>query len=165
MNDKLEMSRALLDDYRRTAARAELSRVIDYLLASEIIRHNTTFDGYVAVNVYSSEGTDLPELTQMRDLPNSPSSTEVLELMEDLSNEVAKVHRKHDYEDASLVIATQKLIESLAKLFGDSKPKVLPPAKQEPCGCYKCEEDDSEKCNMCNVACLPCQDKFADPEE
>lgn len=164
MSEKLEMSRGLLDDYRRTAARAELKGVIDYLLASEVIRLNSEETGYVGVDVHTGEGKDLPELTDIRPLPDSPSSIEVSGLLEDLMDEIAKVHRKHNYEDASLVIAAQKLAESLEKLFGKSRPLVLPPTKEESCGCYKCDEDDSEKCGMCNEACLSCQDKFAEEE-
>lgn len=165
MSDKFEMSRGLLDDYRRTAARAELKGVIDYLLASEIIRHNTDFTGYVGVNVYSGEGQDLTGLADIRKLPESPSSLQVFRLADKVVAEVVKVHAKYGYEDVSLVISVQKLYESLQKLFGTYEPKILPPAKTESCGCYKCDEDDSEKCGMCDVACLPCQDKFAEPEE
>ena len=164
MSEKFEMSRGLLDDYRRTAARAELKAVIDYLLASEIIRPNTDNTGYVGVNAHTGEGQELPDLADVRKLPESPSAQQIFRLADKHMEEVAKVHAKYGYEDVSLVISVQKLYESLEKLFGTFEAKILPPAKTEPCGCYVCENDDSEKCKSCNEACLSCQDKFAEEE-
>jgi len=155
---KIEIEQELLQVHRRTSALNELGRVIDYLIANEIIRNNLGNTNYVGVNVFTGNALDLDGLTEVGELKPLPSQEEIMGLADKALDEVAKVNRANRYENADLVIAMMKLYESLEKLFGVKRKA------QEDCGCHSCKTFEDEKCSACLEACLPCQDKHAEEE-